>query len=356
MLPFVRDGAQRASGHHDSRPSPRAPDGDRAATFRSVLLRGSAAIGLGVLLTVNAAGVASAHGPQDTSSSDRVATQFRVGNKVSRNGVTLTAPARGGFAWGEVLFQDGTARELMLETDSDGRVFTRDLGSERQAAGADPGTTGQGASSQADYDEGLAGGRTSSECASRSYYSYPWRIPSYRWSLQSASIPWYLRGRTNGTLYVLNQLKYAASNITGADNVCGRGDYISATHTFLGYTSRSNNISTGASCTGGDGYSVVNFGYLPSGVLGMACAYGTSGGVAREGDVRMNLRARWETLPGWCSSETLIQAAMTHEFGHVFGLGHVYSSPQTMNPYVPNCSLSPTTLGMGDLTGFERKY
>ena len=174
--------------------------------------------------------------------------------------------------------------------------------------------------------------------------------------MQTSSIPSYLRSRSNGVAYVVNQLKYAAGNITGADNDCSRADYISATSTYLGSTSRSNNISTGASCTGGDSYSVVNFGYLPSGVLGMACVYGMSGSSAREGDVRLNLRFRWETLPGWCNSETLIQAAASHEFGHVFGLGHVYGSPQTMNPYVPNCSLSPTTLGRGDLAGFERKY
>lgn len=310
------------------------------------------------MLVLNGAGLAHAHVPQaDTA---RVATGYRVGDQVSDAGITLKVPARGQFAWGELKYKDGTSQILQLETDATGRVFSKFRGregtprEEEAKAIAAKQATGRH-STTADADEGAIS-RTSSECSSTSYYSYGWKIWSYGWYVQTGSIPSYLRNRSNGVANVLTQLKYAASNITGADNSCGRADYIGATNTYRGATSRSNNISTDARCTGGDGYSVVNFGYLPSGVLGMACAYGWSGGTAREGDVRLNLRTKWETHSGWCSSETLIQSAATHEFGHIFGLGHVYGSPQTMNPYVPNCSLSPTTLGRGDLAGFERKY
>jgi hypothetical protein len=361
LLPLFRHGAQGASRHHTPRPSTHPSNGNPRSTLRALAHRAIVAAGLGLLLTANAAGLASAH---HHPAQDRVSTKFRVGQTVADYGLTLVAPARGGFVFGEVHYLDGTAEQLILETDQSGRVFASHLGNDRVAGAlakqgassltADPDDTN--VQQRLASDDGMAVTTSSTECGSTSSYAYNWRIPSYKWALNTSTIPSFLRSRSNGDQAVIDQIKSAASNITGARNVCGRGDYISATHTYLGSTGRTNGISTSAGCTGGDGYSVVNFGYLPSGVLGMACAYGLSSGTAKEGDVRLNLKTPWETQLGWCSSETLIQAAMAHEFGHIFGLGHVYGSPQTMNPYVPNCSLAPTTLGLGDLLGFERKY
>ena len=126
--------------------------------------------------------------------------------------------------------------------------------------------------------------------------------------------------------------------------------------TYLGSTSRYPNISSSASCTGGNGYSTIGFGSLPYGVAAMACAYRIVNGVAQEGDVRLATGVKWATSSATCSDAYLVEAVMTHEFGHIYGLKHVTSSALTMYRALPKCSMAAATLGLGDLRGLERKY
>lgn len=274
--------------------------------------------------------------------------------------MTMTVPKRGQMVFGVLDYADGSSRSIQIRTGRDGRVFVRDfLEDEQHAADAAAlrarGVSTSSSSSNRNLDFADMP-KATSECASRSYYLYNWKITSFKWALQSASVPSYLRSRSNGTSVVVTMMKRANTDLITAKNNCKRNDYISASYGYRGYTSRGTNISSGGGCPGGDGYSVVNFGSLPRGVIGMACAYGVSNGVAKEGDVRLATARKWETYYSWCSGETLIEAAMAHEFGHVYGLGHVYGAPLSMNPYIPNCSLAPSTYGLGDMLGFERKY
>ena len=197
---------------------------------------------------------------------------------------------------------------------------------------------------------------TTAECTTTEYSLYGWRKPTYSWSFQTASTPYYLANRTNGTAAVRDALKRGNANIVNGRNACGRPDYISASFTYLGSTGRSPNISSWATCSGGNGYSTVGFGSLPSGVAAMACAYRIVNGIASEGDVKLSTRVRWATSSSSCSDAYMIEAVMTHEFGHIYGLRHVSSSAMTMYRGVRKCSMSPATLGWGDLRGLERKY
>jgi hypothetical protein len=369
-LPLFPSGAQRASRSRPSSLPSSSSRRDPTRRLRSLLVRGTVAAGLGLLLTLPAGGAVSAH-ELTTRETTAHASDFKVGQRITDHGLTLTVPTRGHFVWGEIHFTDGTVEVLSLETARDGHVVTRGLGEDRDPAAAAAAIARAQAEATADrdalirpgkarnLDDPLAGSPATtrtSECSITGYNLYPWRISTYRWYLQSGSIPWYLRGRTDGTTIVLNQIKRANLNIVTERNICHRADYVSASYSFSGYTSRGNNISSGASCTGGDGFSVINFGYLPSGVYGMTCVYGISGGNAREGDVRMSYGVHWETYSSLCSNETLIEAAMTHELGHVYGLAHAYTSGLTMNPYVADCSLAPATLALGDMLGLEKKY
>ncbi|WNG57848.1 hypothetical protein F0U59_26140 [Archangium gephyra] len=58
-----------------------------------------------------------------------------------------------------------------------------------------------------------------------------------------------------------------------------------------------------------------------------------------------------------CSNRFGLEAVMTHERGHTFGLGHVAAgSPLTMRPGIAPCDGSAATLGLGDVRGLRQRY
>ncbi len=308
---------------------------------------------LASVLVLGAVGPAAANDP-------------RPGDLLSRGGLSVVVPEPGHMVWGELKLDDGTSRTLSVETDRSGTVRVAEPGDETAAAGhvqltgataALVGAQAATMSSQAAQPDGSSGG--TGECSDRSYSRFSWRTPLLSWRYASGTTPSKFRNRTNGTRQVINALKRANRNITDARNLCGRSDRIGAQGTYLGTTSSGPNVSSGGSCTGGDGRSVIGWGSLPSNSIAMACVSGISGGVAYEGDIRINWNKAYETKLRYCSGELLIESAMTHEFGHLYGMAHVstYSSPNlTMQPRVSYCSRGHSRLGLGDMLGLETKY
>jgi matrixin len=171
---------------------------------------------------------------------------------------------------------------------------------------------------------------------------------TYKWSFKASSTPSYLT-RTG----VASALQQAFTNVTTAHNDCGRADNVGATHEYLGTTSRAPN------CRNRDGFNVIGFGKLGSGVLAATC-YWMSNGKIVEADVTIATSQRWALSLAGCHDKTLLQSTMTHEAGHVFGLGHVGESKHgrlTMSPYIDGlCEDNETTLGLGDMLGLESLY
>jgi hypothetical protein len=106
----------------------------------------------------------------------------------------------------------------------------------------------------------------------------------------------------------------------------------------------------------------VAFGNLPKGKLGLSCVWHTAFS-AYEGDVRLNtVHHNWVVNIGPnCESKWSVEAVMTHERGHTFGLGHAAPEADhkwlTMSPSINGpCQKSETTLGLGDAIGLELKY
>jgi hypothetical protein len=171
---------------------------------------------------------------------------------------------------------------------------------------------------------------------------------SYSWSYNAASTPTYLSKA--GVVSVLNK---AFSNITDVNNDCGLPDNVSATHTYLGTT------STRAKCGRRDSHNVIGFNQLEFGVLAVTC-YWTRGGRITEADMQITTLEQWALSPSSCFNEMILEATVTHEAGHVFGLDHVGERKHgrlTMSPYIDgSCDDNESTLGWGDIRGLEAMY
>jgi hypothetical protein len=172
---------------------------------------------------------------------------------------------------------------------------------------------------------------------------------TYEWSFKSSSTP---SGLSKSS--VANMLQKAFNNVTGANNDCGRADNISATHQYLGTTTRSPN------CNARDSHNVVGFGRLDFGVLAVTCYWINSGKIV-EADMKITTRESWALSMGTCHGNMpLLEATITHEAGHVFGLDHVGERKHgrlTMSPFLDGpCNNNESTLGLGDMLGLESLY
>jgi hypothetical protein len=200
-----------------------------------------------------------------------------------------------------------------------------------------------------------AGGGTKPVCQDGAYRLFGGRwTQTYRWSFNAGSTPGSLN--TNAVEAVIRK---SVSNITGASNDCGRADNVSAKQSYQGRTTRSPNITRQGFCSNSDGVNVIGFGRLPAGVLAVTCTQ-IFGSVIVESDIKINNRYGWAVSAASCSGRELLEPTMTHEAGHIFGLGHVGEGKHpllTMSTTSDGaCSDDASTLGLGDMLGLEQLY
>jgi hypothetical protein len=172
---------------------------------------------------------------------------------------------------------------------------------------------------------------------------------TYEWSFKRSSTPSGLARKA-----VKNTLVRSFNNVVNANNDCGLPDNVDATHKFLGNTTRSPN------CRARDGFNVVGFGKMDWGVLAVTCFW-MSGGRIVEADMKINNRENWALSLSRCSGDMpMLEATVTHEAGHVFGLDHVGERRHgrlTMSPFIDGpCDNNEATLGWGDIRGLQQIY
>lgn len=195
-----------------------------------------------------------------------------------------------------------------------------------------------------------AGGGAPAACSDPAHKELggTWLNGSYSWAFHASSTPSYLAKAD-----VRDVLKRSFTNITSARNDCGMPDNVSATHIYLGTT------GTRARCGRRDFQNVVGFNRLEFGVLAVTC-YWISNSHIVEADIQINSRERWALSMSDCVYELMLEATITHEAGHVFGLDHVGEGKHgrlTMSPFLNGpCQLSEATLGRGDILGLEALY
>ena len=270
----------------------------------------------------------------------RVLAGLQPGDVVRGAGLAVVAPARGQGVHAEALRADGIGLGLTVETGFDGLVRTVP----DELAILSPGIVAPDGSTGA--------------CHDRAHTLLPskWRS-AYLWWFRGGSTPTEITRRK-----ALASLKRAATNITHARNDCGRADHVSAVSSYLGSTTIKPDINA-AGCRTPDGRNVVGFGDLNAGFLGVTCTtyrIESRGNTTIEADMLLNKNDyQWTTRVTGCFYEAVVEAIATHEFGHVFGLGHVSESRHprlTMSTAAAPCDGSGSTLGLGDMLGLEARY
>jgi len=263
---------------------------------------------------------------------------LRPGDEVRYREVSVIVPPAGEGVHAEAVLRNGQVVELQLKTEEDGRVALVRHDDLLEASEKSAQHTAMGACSEGAYN-----------------------LLGYRWS---RTYNWYFNaGTTPAELTVAEAeqvLRESTSNITGGRNDCGLTDAIGVTAQYQGRTSTGTDINATGGCNARDGVSVTGFGDLPGGTLALTCTWSTSAGEAVESDARINkAEFTWTTdaNSASCSNRYGLEAIMTHERGHTFGLGHVAAgSALTMRPGFGPCDGSAATLGLGDVRGLRQKY
>jgi len=129
---------------------------------------------------------------------------------------------------------------------------------------------------------------------------------------------------------------------------------------YAGPTDRRAGIDAAGRCTGHDKRNVVSFGPLPEEMLAVACVWRTDGTIV-EADIVISDTAGLFFLvrPDRCVAQWDLEGTLTHEFGHVFGLGHVPNAAHgalTMSDGLPGCSTDARSLGLGDYLALRARY
>ncbi len=271
------------------------------------------------------------------------------GRVIEDAGVGSVVPEKGEGVYAEALTTAG-AQELGVERLPDGTIELEHVGDDAGDVPAAEPATGD-----------VTAARASGECSDDAYTDLDWRLTvGLGYSFNRTSTPREIRADA-----AQGAITKGGTNITGTRNNCNLEDQVPAELTYLGDTDSDANISR-TSCESNDGSSVVSFGDLADNVLAATCTWrarNPSGyDEVAESDIEINkANFKWAANPRarTCRDKHDLQAVMTHEWGHTFGLAHVSEEAHgrlTMSPLISKCQKSERTLGKGDVLGLSNKY
>lgn len=187
-----------------------------------------------------------------------------------------------------------------------------------------------------------------------------WQAP-YTWRVDTTSIPAYLGDNAS----VIASLRAAADNVMDTHNDCGLVSDLTMREAYVGTTPTTAGVTSDGGCGGQDRHNTVSFGTLKPGLLAVTCVWwvgDTGKGRSVEADILIDNSPGLFYLgntPAGCDGRWDLQGTITHEFGHVFGLGHVdYAahSQLTMSDGLPDCTSGYRGLGLGDYLTLAREY
>jgi len=275
-------------------------------------------------------------GPVPASALDRAGDLgcSLVGRVVTRGRVSVVVPPPGVTVAGEGLSGRGETVGLVV-TNTGRRVVVGGSTGAPDRRAASPGA-----------------------CKDRAFHleGHHWQS-GYRYRINLTRMPAHDRAKT-----VVAQVKAGNTNVRRGRNTCGRRAVRTHAATYLGRTEIRPNVTTDGSTVGCGAYNtknVVGFGDLPGNLLGWTCFWWVGGGRINAADVLMDSGDELVTrLPATCTDRWDFEGAVTHEMGHVYGLGHTGSGHAnlTMQHLLRPCSTYARTLGLGDWLGMKKMY
>jgi len=158
------------------------------------------------------------------------------------------------------------------------------------------------------------------------------------------------------------QIKVANVNMRKGRNTCGRPTLATPLAHYTGKTKARPDINarpTTIKCGSFNTRNVVGFGNLPGNLLGWTCYWWLSTGRMGAADIMVDNGSRLVTsIPAGCTNKWDFEGTVTHEFGHVYGMGHTRSGHAnlTMDHAETPCSTYARTLGLGDWLGIRKMY
>jgi len=182
-----------------------------------------------------------------------------------------------------------------------------------------------------------------------------WQAP-YRWTLRLSGMPAYLGAPEP----VRDAIRAAGDAVDDGRNDCGFTGGLALSQRYTGETVRDAGVRTDGTCGDRDDRNVVAFGRLDGGLLALTCLWWTRGRTV-EADIRISDAPGTFTLDPTvgCTGSWDLEGTLTHEFGHVFGLGHVSYAEHgelTMSDGLPACSAGFRSLGLGDYRTLLDQY
>jgi hypothetical protein len=259
--------------------------------------------------------------------------------------------------WGEAFSSDGTTTEIAVYRDPDTgdvTVLAGPVDTDAVKGGLGLGATG-----------------SPGACSDGAYAVQAWR--------RTTGFTWYFNGTNHPGSISPQEARDAAiaagSNIVDTDNNCGKAtNYlpISQTHGGPTYnhpaiTRETCNAQTVGSASLAE--NVISFeSGLAANTLALACTWSRTNSTTTNrmnsygSDIKIDSTSRlWYayTHPPGCSNQYDLDAVLTHEFGHVFGMAHVSETTHanlTMSAKTTACDESARSLGLGDWRNMDTSY
>jgi hypothetical protein len=265
-----------------------------------------------------------------------------VGRTVTDGRVAVVVPPAGMSVSGDGVSRDGEVHGLTVNNTGHAVRVVQPL------------TAGSGAG---------AGARRASDppaCRDRRFHleGHHWTSP-LRYHVNLHGLPRQMRPAT-----VISQVEAANANMRTGRNTCGkpalrtpRSRYLGRTHVKPAIAVNKVNMVV---CADSSTTNIVGFLDLPDGLLGWTCYwYYDQDGRMAAADIAMdNGKYLVTKLPRSCHLRWDFEGAITHEWGHAYGMAHTGSGHDnlTMQHELKPCSTYDRTLGLGDWLGMNHMY